>query len=358
MKPDSTPGIPYSLLGSTNKQVLDSSADFVVEQVVESLIRKVTPSNRGHLSWSAKDLFTSGLRDPVRLFIKDEPHKLAKITSGKLRLISGVSLVDQLIERLLGSNQNNLEIANWDTCPSKPGLGLDDDGLLLLGQYFQRELESGPLLQMDVKGWDWSTQEWEHMADAEARARLVKGGNDMFSFLLRSNAACVTRSVFCLPSGELLAQVDPGAQLSGSYWTSSTNSRMRILASLVARRIAGHELNGPIGVAAMGDDSVERAFLGVKEALESLGHTIGMENSTSVLRNVSFCSHEWMENGLAYPENPFKTVFRFLSHRGDQASFSDWYAQLAWVLRHHPDRDNFLKVCIARVERANDSSQD
>lgn len=346
------------MLGSTNKQVLESSEDFVVSQVVESLVRKVTPANRGHLSWSAEQLFRRGIRDPVRLFIKDEPHKMAKILDGKLRLISGVSLVDQLTERLLGGAQNNLEIANWDSCPSKPGLGLDDDGLLLLGQYFKRELESGPLLQMDVKGWDWSTQEWEHLADAEARSLLTDGVNDMFTFLLKSNAVCVTRSVFCLPSGELLAQFDPGAQLSGSYWTSSTNSRMRVLASLVARRLAGHQLIGPVGVAAMGDDSVERAFPGVKEALESLGHTIGMENSTTVLRNVSFCSHEWMENGLAYPENPYKTVFRYLSHRGGPDQFSDWYAQLAWVLRHHPDRDNFLRVCFARVGSANDSSPD
>jgi hypothetical protein len=355
VKADSTPGIPYSLLGQTNRQVLESSEDFVISEVVESFIRKVTPSNRGLFSWSAEQLFRRGIRDPVRLFIKDEPHKAVKITTGKLRLISGVSLVDQICERVLGQNQNNAEIAEWQTCPSKPGLGLDDDGLRALGQYFKRELNTGPLLQMDVKGWDWSVQEWELLADAEARSQLCVNSNELFSFLLKTNATCVARSVFCLPSGELLAQLDPGAQLSGSYWTSSTNSRMRILASLVARLLAGHRLTGEIGVAAMGDDSVERSFSGVKEGLESLGHTIGMENTTSELRSVSFCSHEWKEDGLAYPENPYKTVFRFLSHRGDQASFLDWYSQLSWVLRHHPDRDKFLGPCFARVERANDS---
>jgi len=363
----STPGVPYCRLGSTNGQVLESHSEYVRELVAERFVR-VVEAGETLFSMSAEELVRAGLRDPVRLFIKDEPHTLEKIERGKLRLISGVSLVDQFWERKLSGLQNSAEIANWETCPSKPGIGLDDDGLRSLAKQIEKEEVD---TETDVSGWDWSVQEWELEDDAECR-RILAGATSesLFAFLTRAQAYCVAHSVFCLPTGELVSQEEGGVQLSGSYNTSSTNSRMRGLVSLNARLLkAGPggnlpglvekgRLIGRVGVIAMGDDSVEKGFGGIKEALESMGHKVKMVKMNESLSGTSFCSHKWREDGLAEPETAIKTVFRFLSHPPGSPDYPAWYAQLAWVLRNHQDRVHLLGVAIGRAVRPNNDVQE
>jgi hypothetical protein len=331
IKPHSTPGVPLNRLAASNAAIISDHWSTVQTLVCERLLNIAT--YRGPIE--AVALVRAGVRDPVKIFIKEEPHKRAKISGGKLRLIASVSLVDQIVERLIGGPQNNAEISCWKTCPSKPGVDLSDDGLLSLAEHFRNELKWGPILETDVSGWDWSVQAWELRADAECR-RILAGAADgsVFDHYLKMQAQCVSASLFVTPDGDMIAQIDKGGQLSGSYWTSSTNSRMRVLASLVARLIAGHQLEGPIGVAAMGDDSTERAYSGIAEALGKLGHSVKFEKLNYTLAGISFCSHEWMETGLAKPETVWKTFFRFLCHPANSDHYPEWFAQLSWTLRH------------------------
>lgn len=39
--------------------------------------------------------------DPLKIFIKQEPHKDKKIAEGRLRLIMSVSLIDSMVDRIL-----------------------------------------------------------------------------------------------------------------------------------------------------------------------------------------------------------------------------------------------------------------
>lgn len=350
--PDSTPGVPLSKLGSTNALVLASHEPLVRDLVCESLLRAVEMGDEV-FELSPLDLVRYGIRDPVRLFVKDEPHAEKKFRSGKMRLISGVSLRDQLKERVLGRIQNSHEIAEWETCPSKPGIGLDDDGLLAMADTFSSMLSRGGLCATDVSGWDWSVQGWELWADAECRYRLARGAGDLYHFLLRVQAYCVANSVFVLPDGRMISQDIPGVQLSGSYFTSSSNSRMRVLASLVARLQAGHRLSGPLDIVAMGDDCVEKLMEGVKEELEKLGHVTKDAVVWRKLEGISFCSHVWHKEGLAHPESPLKTLCRYFSHPPNSASYLDWYTQLMWVFRHQPELDAIKRYAFARAGRAN-----
>lgn len=344
---DSTPGVPCMSLSNTNKALLGGYKGFLVDAVLDRVITRVKNLGR---EVDAVESVRKGLVDPVRLFVKDEPHASKKILSGKLRLISGVSIVDQVVERLLCSSQNNAEIRDWRTCPSKPGLSLADDGLQDMARWFREQLKEGPLQQTDISGWDWSVQEWELVADAECRSRLAGAGRgSLFHSLQEQNARLVSKSVFVIPGGEMVAQLDAGVQLSGRYCTSSTNSRMRILASLVARKMAGHALSGPIGIAAMGDDCVERHYRGLEECLGRLGHTVKMALVCRELAGVSFCSHEWMDDGLAAPETVGKTVFRFLSHPLDSEDYPAWLVQLGWVMRNSPRYAEIMPACHNRV---------
>jgi hypothetical protein len=322
--------------------------------VVDSLIATVL-AGESLFEMSAVDLVKNGIRYPVRLFIKEEPHTLKKVASGKLRLISGVSLIDQIKERLIGSKQNIAEINCWESCSSAPGIGLDDDSLRAVASQMSSWLEGGELSSMDVSSWDWSVKEWMLNADAEARRRLAgseKGS--LFDFLVRAQAYCVSHSMFITPNGNMIVQDVAGKQLSGSYWTSSSNSRMRVIASLVARQMAGVPL-GPTCIKAMGDDSVERFYPGVKENLEKLGLVIKDVNICRCLADIEFCSHKWRADGLAEPLSAYKTLYRYFSHPEGSASYLDWYGQLLWVLRNFPSLDKIRDTAFARVVRANNN---
>lgn len=308
----------------------------------------------------AKELVDEGLVDPIKGFVKNEPHTYVKVVDGKLRIISSVSLVDQIIERLLGGDQNNAEIATWQSCPSAPGMGLHDEGTKPIAATCRNFLQEYLVAITDIGGWDWSVKMWELMMDAIARSRLAGvADSSEFAHLLRCNAWCVGNSVFVLSNGEMWAQVNSGVQLSGRYFTSSTNSRMRLMASMVARVWAGLDplfnLNGRkvVGGKAMGDDCFEIWFRNMEKYLAEMGHKVKFVEVIDSVAKLRFCSHKFNEDGTASPEDATKTLFRFLSHKKTSDFYPGHAQQLNWYLRHAPsDMMRFQGVVAARVEYA------
>lgn len=53
-----------------------------------------------------------GSPDPIRMFIKQEPHKEAKLRVGRYRLISAVSFVDTMADRVMLRWLQNKAVAN------------------------------------------------------------------------------------------------------------------------------------------------------------------------------------------------------------------------------------------------------
>jgi len=354
---DSTPGYPYTVLGANNGMVLEQYGSFIWQSVSRQWNAAIALGEEV-FSLGPSEPVRAGVCDPIKVFIKDEPHKLSKITSGKLRIISGCSLVDQIKTRLLCKRQNKSEIANWESTPSKPGLGLHDDGLLIIEQVAREFFKHGKVAETDVSGWDWSVKDWELSMDAEARRRLAgarKGG--LFDFLLRVHAHCVANSVFVTPDGCMFEQTIPGKQLSGDYNTSSTNSRMRVMASMLARVWSGRDplVDGRVCVAAMGDDSFEVSFAGLQEQLNAMGHVVRFVKENEVVEGLAFCSQIFDGQGGAYPEDPSKTVYRFLSHKPGDPAYLELWAQLSWYLRHlkSPElRVVIEKMAMGRIERS------
>nr|UHS71660.1 MAG: polyprotein P2ab [Sobemovirus sp.] len=307
IKRDSSPGVPLSLIGTTNGVVLDTSMTLVVEAVwarLEALAQvelspDVTPP----------ELIKLGLCDPVRLFIKQEPHPLRKVRTGRLRLISSVSLLDQLVERVLFGYQNNLEISQWKHCPSKPGMGLTlKEQSDALWDELTYKSTLAPAAEADISGFDWSVQHWELKAEVEMRIRLGDFG-ELAAKAARNRFVCLANSVFQLSDGTLISQGLPGLMKSGSYCTSSSNSRIRCLMAKII---------GSRWCIAMGDDSVEGWVDNAVEKYHALGHECkeysacdreyGDGNVT--LKRVNFCSHQLSENSC-YLTTWDKTLFRF-----------------------------------------------
>jgi len=349
---ESHPGFPWVKLGKDNESVLRDNG-LIVRRAVKDRLRKIMAVGPLIFSLTGAQLVQDGLADPVKVFIKNEPHGIKKVQEGRYRIISSVSLVDQIITRMLCAAQNKAEIAMWERCPSAPGIGLHDEGLSVIWEHAKAMAKSGTVCETDVSGWDWSVQQWELEMDADIRAELADGVESDFHFLLRYHAHCVGNAVFAMPDGELLEQIVPGGQLSGDYNTSSTNSRCRIIATLAARiRVGCEDEDFPLmGIKAMGDDSYELWFDGLSEGLQEIGHVVKMCEKRRGLEIFNFCSQTFFEGG-ACPENFGKTLFRYLSHNPKDPNYPMYRAQFEWTMRHlPPDQYRRIKrVVDSRVE--------
>nr|APA23084.1 RNA-dependant RNA polymerase [Southern cowpea mosaic virus] len=301
-----SPGVPLSRLATTNKDLMAQHLQFVAACVTERLL--LLASFEDIHALSPTEMVEMGLCDPVRLFVKQEPHPSRKLKEGRYRLISSVSIVDQLVERMLFGAQNELEIAEWQSIPSKPGMGLS---VTHQADAIFRDLRVKhtvcPAAEADISGFDWSVQDWELWADVEMR--IVLGSfPPMMARAARNRFSCFMNSVLQLSNGQLLQQELPGIMKSGSYCTSSTNSRIRCLMA---------ELIGSPWCIAMGDDSVEGFVEGAREKYAELGHLCKdykpcAITPTGQLYAVEFCSHVIKCNKAHLTSWP-KTLYRFLS---------------------------------------------
>jgi hypothetical protein len=255
-----------------------------------------------------------------------------------------VSLVDQVIERMLFSNQNKLEIANYSKIPSKPGFGLSDQKkkhevyqsvAKLCNNDFTQAAEA------DISGFDWSVQEWELMLDAKFRV-LATGQKltDNFGKLVMNRVYCLAHAVLTTYEGLMYSCVVPGIQLSGSYNTSSTNSRIRWF---IARCV------GAKWAITMGDDAVEDYVSGAEEKYASLGHKLKNYDRCQHSRNLQgfeFCSTKFTPT-VCYPADGTKSLYRLI----EKDLFVDgpmYLTQFFEQMENDPDMAQYISV-IAEV---------
>jgi len=242
---------------------------------------------------TAEELVMAGLCDPIRTFVKNEPHSAGKLEEGRVRLIMSVSIVDQLVERLLSSELNSQEIAYFHRLPVKPGMGFSKEKVDLVGAYLDNFSE---LVSSDVSGWDWSVSADELRFDALRRAGAAGVSTDhVYARALLARSVCLRRSVIAFSDGTMLAQRWDGVQKSGSYNTSSGNSWIRVAAAL---------FSGAGDVCAMGDDCVDDGTDLEKMAL--LGHPL---KESSVLDS---SDPSWLADAALWPSELRDDVRRVL----------------------------------------------
>jgi hypothetical protein len=226
----SSPGIPYLYDAPTLKELFGWDGVSVNEDVVWRFWEQIKLWERGELE-----------PNPIRLFIKEEPHKIEKIQEGRLRLISSVAILEQLIDHMLMDAQDNQEIQNWSTSPFKPGMRFVRGGL----NHFTGKKN---VLAADKSSWDWTVSE-ALKVDLEFRRRMCLdryNGSGLYpkwsEYLGRRFDELYGKAVFQLSNGMRLKQDSYGLVKSGSVNTISTNSHLQLLYHLIAwRRTYGSE---------------------------------------------------------------------------------------------------------------------
>lgn len=319
-------------LGKTAGAVIDEFLDFMVNVVYA---RMQLLFNFDYHTKDPSELVKLGLIDPVRVFIKNEPHKVSKILEKRLRLIASVSLADNTICRVLCTMQNKSEIDQFTNLLVKPGMGLTDAHIKQLWDGVPEE----PLKQTDFKSWDWQVTEQMLFLDLERR-RMCNGASydSVWYKCLKAHYWCICNNLFVTSDGRMYALNISGVLLSGWYNTSGTNSNIRIMLAFAAR-----DKESRFWAMSMGDDCLEKDSEGLEKYYESTGMRLGMFSTSSKLSGFEFCSH-FFKDGNAYPLNVDKMLYRFLCSTESSEDKMMLYCQLLYELRNHPDSLEIRKL--------------
>lgn len=274
---NASPGYPWCFWALDKRNLIDRIGEDALINLVWERLKALDSMELS--GYTAAGAVKNNCTDPIRLFVKNELHSREKVLQGRMRLIMSVSVVDELVERFLCTDQNHMEIDEWANIPSKPGMGLDDESLkVLIGNLSEFNVP----VQTDVSGFDWSVKGWMLQLDAEARILLSRSASESrYARLMRNRVRCLSQAVLVLSDGSVFVQVKPGIQKSGSYNTSSTNSRVRwMLAQFVG---AGRAM-------VMGDDAVEEYAAGAQEKYVAFGLRLKEYKLTSLEEGIEFCA--------------------------------------------------------------------
>lgn len=327
VKPNASPGFPYNKLASSNKELIEDHYDFVFGCIQERLWLLMHSDPSWVRSLSSQELVELGLCDCLKTFIKNEPHLKVKVEEGRYRLIFSVSLVDQCVERILFAPQNGKEIFNWKSIPSCPGMGSTDQDNKFLIETYLDDVKNGNVAETDASGWDWSVNQNDLDADCEMRLVLGNITDPLLKRAFRNRFLCLGFSVIKLSSGALYAQILRGIMKSGSYLTSSSNSRIRALMA---------KLVGAPWSRAMGDDSIEGTVKGMddetmKASYLALGKRIKFYISKA-REEFGFCGHDYSATGGSLTRSS-KALFQLFQ----QPAENEFLYQFVYEMRDNPD---------------------
>lgn len=236
---DSSPGFPYMQRSPTNKQFFHYDGENCSEQMKQYVWEIIE-----------QRLADRSEADPIRLFVKPEPHKIEKIQQGRLRLISSVSVVDQIIDHMLFDNMNDALTKNWIDVPSKVGWTALKGGWKIIPMT--------PQLATDKSSWDWTVRPWLIELTLKLRAAMCSTKGELFEKWLDLASYRYSQlywhPLFIASNGVLLRQNKPGVQKSGCVNTIADNSMQQwILHARVCLEM--DEEITPI--MAMGDDVIQ-----------------------------------------------------------------------------------------------------
>lgn len=194
--------------------------------------------------------------DDIKLFIKREPHKKTKIEQHKERLISGVSVVDTMIDRILYTPMLKKLDANQFSTGLMIGWSIDNWGFGQLDKSIP-----GQRLMADKGSYDWTVTGWMKTMQLELKLRLHSG----WPWWWRKLAVHRASMLYCYPvfrtsDGRRFLQrevIGSGIEKSGSLLTIFENSTGQLILHILSRDRAGLDCPYPF---CMGDDTVQAAF--------------------------------------------------------------------------------------------------
>jgi hypothetical protein len=284
------------------KKVWDKPEDFseLTRMVKIRLFIRMVFGAKAIAFMSPDDAIHYGLKDPEKLFIKEEPHSIEKLNANKFRLIWAPSLVDTLLLGVLTRRFDKQNIAcfqHGDSHEYAIGMGHHDLGLARTGEAIAHMMARakregyGALYGADYSGYDISVPR-DAMIEV-ARLRKLKMDASKVSILHMSfldellDIEHLLLSTHVVQAGDRMLAIRVfGIVGSGTLVTGSNNT----LANMLMTRTAGAEMMHVVS-----DDNIYFGSLNM-EAIRRFG---------LVLKDTRQCKIQEQDTGLAVYDLPF-----------------------------------------------------
>lgn len=217
---DSTPGLcSLRHLGTTNREIfgwdgirVDPERYHIVKETVRCRFISLLEGNP--------------VSDPLNVFVKREPHKVQKCLDGKYRLISGVSLVDTLVDRILFGWLLRAAAGNVLKTPCMLGWAPVRGGWRFLAYLFGFR----SVTCMDKASFDWTVVAWMIEAALDFLLQLPVNAPEWWKKMVRLRFRLLYQDcVYQFPDGTQVQQDVTGIQKSGCLLTLILNSFWQIL---------------------------------------------------------------------------------------------------------------------------------
>lgn len=286
----STPGYPYRLKYRTNGELFDN-AKGEVKSILWDRIQRIYYADESEfaevgqkdpLGWIRKNL-----RDPVRVFPKKQSQKCSKLLP---RVISQISVIDQMIERFFFTGFTEAESKGYPFLPTKKGIGFNRAHAELIGEVVQEVSRVTGLdpIASDVKGWEKNYN--SDMANAHGLVMFLTASDhesctETLERAIRWWSCSLTTCPYVTDEGRLIVYPDFRVQRSGDFLTTSSNGSGRWMCAYLVGSYA----------ICMGDDSLEWTTMSKDELIAAYAK-IGLP-----VRDVEqmkwddflFCSHRF-----------------------------------------------------------------
>lgn len=246
----STPGYcVLTTLGSTNGQIFGwDGINFDAERV--ALVRS-------HVKYRF-NLLRQGVKvaDDLKVFVKQEPHKLTKLAQGRLRLISAVSLIDTMIDRILFAWLARKQLQTVGHTPCLVGWSPVKGGW----RQIQNRFGNMPVNCLDRSAWDWSVRGYLVDMWKEFLIELPVNPPQWWIDMVKLRMDILfDRPWFKFEDGTRVQQGTKGVMKSGCFLTILLNS----LSQSMLHYIVNSRCNKPLTLNqpySIGDDTVQEAM--------------------------------------------------------------------------------------------------
>jgi hypothetical protein len=342
-EPSSGPGATARAAFGTGANTVSAVRERFVEPFIEYVYEFWSVLERDDLlMMDAVALFNAGV-PPGRIFIKNEPTKIAKIEEGRPRVVVSVDLVVNVVLSLIFGTRLACEHMWWRKIPPSTGWGLaPDEAVAEMHTIVSGMFSSlGAFMTNDVSGWDVSYKEWMDDAEFEVHRHCAVGFTPYAQRLVRSALYVLSRLPIVDSSGVLYSvQTIYGA--SGRLTTYSGNSWRRAILSCVIDMQTRRVPLRPYPAKTAGDDSVEPFIEDAVAKYQSYGVKVTDLKVVQPGATFEFCSCSIGQ--VPIPLNSGKMLYGVLSRPFRE----DAWEGVKFSLRHWPD---LLPLCEALSRR-------
>lgn len=289
------------------------------------------------------ELLRGGLiADNLQIFVKPEPHKLSKLRQGRYRLISAVSLVDQMLDRVIFGPLVVASSENLGKTPCLVGWTPVLGGFNYLNIIFRKKR----VLAVDKTAWDWTVKPWLIKAWAKFIVKLAIHPPDFWLKAVEARMTMLFRhAIFQFSDGTLVRQPTWGVMKSGCYLTLLLNS----VGQSLVHYLTMTRLNlNPFYAQPLcfGDDTVQFEMEEVDEYISKMSTTGCLPKIETRGLDYSFVGWDFIA-GVPVPSYVMKHVFNILY--AERATKADLLVALQYMYTFHPLLEP-IQLALANIE--------